>query len=83
MQEPLIIPQDALPDSGASTLPLASSSAPIADEVPRIQVRYFIILRNSERNYLINIPSSLTRHKIVQTTVCFLFNLGLVVQKMK
>jgi len=48
VQEPSIIPQDALPDSGVSTLLLAFSSAPTADEVPRIQVRHFIISRNSE-----------------------------------
>ena len=50
VQEPSIIPQDALPDSGAPALLLASSYTPITDEVPRIQVRYFIIFRNSE-NY--------------------------------
>jgi len=33
VQEPPIIPQDALPDSGVSTLPLVSSSTPITDEV--------------------------------------------------
>ena len=81
-QEPSVIPQNALPDSGASALVLASSSAPITDEVPRIQVRYFIF-RNSERKHLINIPSSLTRHKTVQTTVCSLFNSGPSMQKMR
>ena len=83
VQEPPIIPQDALPDSGVSTLPLASSSAPITDEVPRIQVRYPIIFRNSERSHLTNISFFLTRHKTVQTTLYSLFNLGQSVQKMR
>ena len=83
VQEPSIIPQDALPDSGVSTLPLVSSSAPITDEVPRIQVRYPIIYRNSERSHLTNISFFLTRHKIVQTIVYSLFNLGQLVQKMR
>ena len=48
VQEPSIIPQDALPDSGASAL-LAPSSVSIPDEIPRIQVRYFITSRNSEK----------------------------------
>ena len=75
MQEPSITPQDALPDSGTSAL-LAPSFVPIPDEAPRIQVRYFITFRNLEKDHLIDIPFLLTRRKIVQTTVCFLFNLG-------
>ena len=39
-QEPPIIPQDALPDSGVPALLLTSSHAPTTDEVLR-QVRYF------------------------------------------
>jgi len=83
MQEPSIISQDALPDPGASTLLLAPFSTPTADEVPRIQVRHLIIFRTSKGDHLTNIPPSLTRHKIAQTIVCSLFNLELVVQKMK
>ena len=79
VQEPSIIPQDALLDSGALPLLLASSSAPTADEVPRIQVRHLIIFRTSKGDHLTNIPPSLTRHKIAQTIVCSLFNLELVV----
>ncbi|XP_039787010.1 uncharacterized protein LOC120653311 [Panicum virgatum] len=37
VQESPVIPQDVLPDPGVSTLPLISSSAPITNEVPRIQ----------------------------------------------
>ena len=82
VQEPSVIPQDALLDSSVSALLLASSSALITDEVPQIQVRYFIF-RNSERKHLIIIPSSLTRYKTVQTTVCSLFNSGPSMQKMR
>jgi len=50
VQEPPIISQDALPGSGAPPL-LLVSSVPTADEVPRFQVRHFIISRNQKRNY--------------------------------
>ena len=45
--------------------------------------KIFHFSRNPERQHSINIPFFLTRHKTIQTTVYFLFNLGLSVQKMK
>ena len=50
VQEPSIIPQDALPDSGTSALLLASSAS-LTDEVFPIQVRCFTFPRNLEEQH--------------------------------
>ena len=54
MQEP----QDAIPDSGITALLLASSSAPVTNEVPPIQVRHPFIISEIQKSNIQSIFSS-------------------------
>ena len=58
MQEPPIIPQDALPDPGVPALLLASSSVPVTNEVSLIQVRHFIFPEIQKGNTQLTFPLS-------------------------
>ena len=78
MQEPSIIPQDAIPDFGTSALLLASSSAPLTHEVFPIQVRHFTFPRNPREQHLINISFLLNQAQNSPDNSLFSFQLGTI-----
>ena len=60
MQEPLVIPQDALPDSNAPVLLLASSSALATDEALLKQVRHPSTFQKLKNENQLTLPFSST-----------------------
>ena len=65
MQEPPIIPQDTLPNSGALTLQMLSSSTPATDEVLLKQVTHPFISSGTEKQQLADTLIFFIRCKIV------------------